>query len=115
MRAVSSETLSVGAYASIAGDLAEVVDGVRGVGRAAADAQDEDSPVLRAGLHHDVDDRVDSGLVDPGRDLLDFLKVARHVIHGQTPERGRSAPDVAAAWLSTVSTASVSVWTSASA
>ena len=59
MRAVSSETLSVGAYASKSADLAEVVDGVRGVRRAAADAEDEQPPAALADRGQAVDDRVD--------------------------------------------------------
>ena len=60
----------------------EVVDGVRGVGRTAADSEDKEPSAARADGDEFLDALFAVGRVDPGGDLGGFLEVLDGVGHG---------------------------------
>ena len=62
------------------GDLAEIVDRVRGVGRAAAHAQDEEPPAARAHVGEQFDGAFAEGGVDLGDDFGGFAQVLFGVV-----------------------------------
>lgn len=70
-----------------AGELAEVVDRVRRVGRAAADAEDEQAPARVPRLREPIDEPLDRRAVEPGDDAFTLSQISLDESHHSVPLR----------------------------
>src|SRR5579862_6718213 len=71
-----------GSIALDVGDFAEVIDRVGGVGRAATDAQDEESSACRAKPDQSIDNSRDFSLREFGADDLRLVQIGLYVLAG---------------------------------